>query len=468
MATLVVEAALGDLSALKTGALIGEKYKIVEELGRGGFGAVFRCTHIGTGQDVAVKILSLPGGQNDAVFKQFFLEARAAAGLGHPNTLRVFDFGQDTGGTVYLVMEVLAGRTLADELRDRLRRGEVFTELEALSIGDSVLRSLKEAHDKGLIHRDIRPQNIFLHQVHGDDPAVKVLDFGIAQSAELAARNAFLPEGQVLGTPAYLSPEQAQRLPIDRRADLYAVGVVLYELVAGTPPFAADRPEVTLQQHVADPPPPLRQRARVTLSDGFVAAVERALAKRPEDRFGDASAMRLALYGKRGRVSGSQLAVRVSSSQIPVVRVSELPIEAQLPEITVNGVTMDAASLQPRTTKKLTIPRPGVDNQFVHALPRHWPWRFWLTRLLILTALAAALAAALRIYQRRAEWEAREAAKPPLPPPSLPPPSLPKPVAPPPTPPVPVEASEPPAEVEPIIPPPPSFAPPPGKGKSRR
>ena len=245
MATLVARPVKADLTALTPGTLIGGKYKILAQIGRGGFGAVFRCQHIGTGQDVAVKVLALPGGENDVVFQRFFLEARSTAGLGHPNTLRVFDFGQDQTGACFLVMELLDGRTLADELRDRLARGEVFTEMEALAIGDAVLRSLAEAHEKGLIHRDIKPHNIFLHEVQGDDPTVKVLDFGIAHSAELAAQNALTQTGQVLGTPSYMSPEQAQGLPVDRRSDLYSVGVVLYELVTGTTPFAGNTPVST-------------------------------------------------------------------------------------------------------------------------------------------------------------------------------------------------------------------------------
>ncbi len=348
MATLVARPVKADLTALTPGTLIGGKYKILTQIGRGGFGAVFRCQHIGTGQDVAVKVLALPGGENDVVFQRFFLEARSTAGLGHPNTLRVFDFGQDQTGACFLVMELLDGRTLADELRDRLARGEVFTEMEALAIGDAVLRSLAEAHEKGLIHRDIKPHNIFLHEVQGDDSTVKVLDFGIAHSAELAAQNALTQTGQVLGTPSYMSPEQAQGLPVDRRSDLYSVGVVLYELVTGTTPFAGNTPVSTLYQHVNAPPPPLRDRARVVLSDPFIAAIERAMAKLPEDRFPDAATMRQALMGKRGHVSGSQMVVRVSSSRIPQVTVDERTVAASMPQITVNGETVDARALQPK------------------------------------------------------------------------------------------------------------------------
>jgi serine/threonine protein kinase len=390
MATLVSRPPKADLDALTPGTMVGGKYKIVKQIGRGGFGSVFRCQHIGTGQDVAVKVLALPGGENDVVFQRFFLEARSTAGLGHPNTLRVFDFGQDASGACFLVMELLDGRTLADELRERLKRNEVFTEMEALAIGDAVLRSLTEAHEKGLIHRDIKPHNIFLHEVHGDDPTVKVLDFGIAHSAELAAQTALTEAGQILGTPSYMSPEQAQGLPVDRRSDLYSVGIVLYELVTGATPFVGDTPVSTLYQHVHQLPPPLRDRARVVLSDDFVRVVERAIAKRPQDRYPDAPSMRQALMGKRGHVSGSQLVVRVSSSTIPAVVVNEPRTGQQLPQITVNGETMDAASLQPNPTRRSGLFKsPEQPTQRKGAPPPHRSNRLMLVGTVALMLVIA-------------------------------------------------------------------------------
>ncbi len=465
MATLVSRPTQANLDALTAGALIGGKYKILQQIGRGGFGAVFRCQHIGTGQDVAVKVLALPGGENDGVFQRFFLEARSTAGLGHPNTLRVFDFGQDETGACFLVMELLAGRTLADELRERAARDEVFTEMEALAISDAVLRSLAEAHDKGLIHRDIKPHNIFLHEVQGDDPTVKVLDFGIAHSAELAAQSALTQAGQVLRTPSYMSPEQVQGLPVDRRSDLYSVAVVLYEMVTGATPFAANLQDSTFHKQVHEAPAPLREKARVLLSDPFIAAIERALSKKPENRFNDAASMRQALMGKRGHVSGSQMVVRVSSTSIPQVRVDARTMEAALPQITVNGETVDAASLQPRTTRKNTVvnrppPQPPTPQQVAN--------RQLLNRLLLWGAIAVILLSfvALALSYQRQERAAEEAAEAALarhakdaPPEPATPYKAPSPA--------PASDPEPTAIPEPTIPPPPSFEgrPPRAKGK---
>ena len=472
MATLVSRPPKADLDALTPGTLIGGKYKIIKQIGRGGFGSVFRCQHIGTGQDVALKVLSLPGGENDVVFQRFFLEARSTAGLGHPNTLRVFDFGQDANGACFLVMELLDGRTLADELRDRLRRNEVFTELEALAIADAVLRSLAEAHEKGLIHRDIKPHNIFLHEVHGDDPTVKVLDFGIAHSAELAQQSALTEAGQILGTPAYMSPEQAQGLPVDRRSDLYSVGIVLYELVTGATPFAGDTPVSTLYQHVHTPPPPLRDRARVVLSDEFVIAVERAIAKRPQDRFADAASMRQALMGRRGHVSGSQMVVRVSSTTIPAVSVASVTSGGTMPEITVNGETVDAASLQPKLTRRQQLfgtSAPAHVSRTGQPAPRR------SSRLLVIGAVGVMLASAatiLVIYTRHAHDLPQNPGVTP-PPPDRPPsgdsqplPRVAPAVVPPALPRQPEPATQ--AVPDPVIPPPPTFGGRPPRGKIRR
>ena len=457
MATLLRRPPAVDLDTFAPGLLLGGKYQLVSQIGRGGFGAVFRCTHIGTGQDVAVKVLTLPPGENDAVFRRFFLEARATAGLGHPNTLRVFDFGQDTSGACYLVMELLDGRSLADEIRDRLRRGEVFTEMEALGIGDAVLRSLTEAHDKGLIHRDIKPQNVFLHQVHGDAPVVKVLDFGIAHSAELAAQNALTAAGQILGTPAYMSPEQAQGLPLDGRSDLYSVGIMLYELVAGATPFVGNTPVSTLYMHVNQEVPPLFERARTNLSPGFMQAVEKSLSKHPFERWNDAPTMRQALFGKRGRVTGSQLSVRVSSPHIPVADVTAPTITNGLPQFTVNGETVDAQSLQPKAAER--------GRRVQAAEPEASPWSQWRKPLLYVAPVA--LAAALAWMASHPSDGSEDPGTHPTPelrtpratdaPPTAQPAALPPvmPLPPAPLPQAPTPTAEPMAEPEPLIPPPP-------------
>ncbi|MSQ85050.1 MAG: serine/threonine protein kinase [Myxococcales bacterium] len=304
MATLLRRPPSFDVATIGSGLVIGGRYVVRGELGRGGFGAVFRCQHTGTGQDVAVKVLAVADAGPE-MLARFFREARVTAGLKHPNTIRVFDFGQDDNGLVFLAMELLAGHALADELRARKHAGRAFAEREACEIAIAVLRSLAEAHSVGLVHRDLKPHNIFLHQVAGDDPVVKVLDFGIAKSEG----SAMTQTGAVLGTPAYMSAEQAQSLPVDARSDLYSLAVVLWELVTGALPFSGQTPVQTLYMHAFTPLPPLGPLARERLSPPFVAVIEKALQKQPADRFADAAEMRTALATALGRTTSASVTV---------------------------------------------------------------------------------------------------------------------------------------------------------------
>lgn len=299
MATVLAELPVGFRELPERRAVIAERYEIERAIGRGGFSQVYRARHLGTGQAVALKILA-PAADADYRFsvKRFFLEARVTAGLNHPSTVRVFDFGQEDSGVVYLAMELLSGQTLREALRSREMADRTYSEAEASALIQPVLRSLAEAHAAGLVHRDLKPDNLFLHEVAGER-IVKVLDFGIAKLGAGGAHT-LSSETSVPGTPSYMAPEHALNRPVDARSDLYALGVILYELVSGTLPFKGRSDPETLYQHAFQPVPPLREAAKAPLSAGFVAVVERALAKRPEDRFVDAEAMRLALSEAEG------------------------------------------------------------------------------------------------------------------------------------------------------------------------
>lgn len=273
------------------GSVIAGKYRLEAVIGRGGFGAVYQARHAVTGQGVALKLLTRH--HDPVATTRFFQEAQATSRLSHPNTIRLYDFGEDDRGRLYLVMELLTGRTLRDTFIDTVRRRGVFTQRETVEIGVAILKSLTEAHRQGLVHRDIKPDNIFLHQVEGEDPIVKVLDFGIAKlrdsPQELTSRSA------IPGTPAFMSPEQALNRDLDGRSDLYGLGVMLFTLVSGRLPFRGEGPLQTLYMHVNQPAPDLRKAARTAVTDDFVEVVRRALEKDPERRFPDARAMRTAL-----------------------------------------------------------------------------------------------------------------------------------------------------------------------------
>jgi serine/threonine-protein kinase len=304
MATLLVDAPRSEAKGVEKGRLIAGRYRVERMIGKGAFGAVFEAQHVGTGQPVAIKVLS--GGEHDdrLALKRFFLEARVTSGLQHPNTVRVFDFGQDDSGLVYLAMELLKGETLRRHLTSRMRNGSVLSELEAVTIAIDITRSLSEAHAAGLVHRDLKPENVFLHELPGDERVVKVLDFGIVKNMNAGVTST--GQGTCIGTPAYMSPEQAQSLGVDPRSDLYSLGVILFQLVSGRLPFVAESPVQLLLQHVNAPLPNLRELAITpNLSEDYVRVVECALAKDPADRFQDAAMMRAAMHDLSGHVRAS-------------------------------------------------------------------------------------------------------------------------------------------------------------------
>jgi serine/threonine-protein kinase len=272
------------------GQVVG-KYELAQVIGKGGFGAVYRARHLATGQQVALKILART--HDEIATKRFFQEAQVSSMLKHPNTVRVFDFGQDEAGRLYLAMELLNGRSLRQAMRDRQHKEEVFSEREAAEIGVAILKSLAEAHRAGLVHRDIKPDNIFLHQIEDEDPVVKLLDFGIAKLTD--GNESITSNSAIPGTPTFMSPEHAMNGHLDGRADLYSVGILLFLMVAGRVPFRAENAIQTLYMHVHIPVPDLNQVARTPLTPGFVAIVNKALQKDPAQRFSSAREMRLAL-----------------------------------------------------------------------------------------------------------------------------------------------------------------------------
>ena len=290
MAT-VVQGVTPASAILQEGAIFAGRYRINGVLGRGGMGAVYDAQHTGTGQPVAIKTLLLDNAGDITAVRRFFQEARMTAGLQHPNTVRVFDFGQSDEGIFYLAMERLRGETLGDMQMRLDAEVRPLSQEEAGRIAIDVLRSLAEAHQAGLVHRDLKPANIFLYDIGTGERVVKVLDFGIAKSNDAHLTKT----GTSIGTPSYMSPEQVMSGIVDGRSDLYALGVILYGCVAGVLPFQADSSYSMMMKHVAEPAPDLNALHLPGITPQFAAVVQRALAKKPEDRFADAQAMRDAL-----------------------------------------------------------------------------------------------------------------------------------------------------------------------------
>jgi predicted Ser/Thr protein kinase len=300
----------GGLDSLPHGCVVGGRYRIERQIGKGGFGAVYLASHLATKQELVLKVLKPDLSEDPTQVQRFFNEARASSLLSHPNTVRVFDFGQTDVGLLYIAMERLHGKELAHALREG---GGRLSALRAVRIAIGVLKSLAEAHHAGLVHRDLKPDNVFLCRVHGEDEFVKVIDFGIAKPKDSGEQN-LTRTGFTVGTPKYMSPEQVLNKPLDGRSDLYALGVILYQCLAGEVPLVGASPMETLMAHLQQEPLDLRQRAP-DVPVALAKLVMRALRKNPWERFTDADDMREALEpspdvagGRRSGAAGQDLA----------------------------------------------------------------------------------------------------------------------------------------------------------------
>ncbi|MGX4691048.1 protein kinase domain-containing protein [Streptomyces sp. JNUCC 63] len=275
------------------GGLVGDgRYRLTHRLGRGGMAEVFAAEDVRLGRTVAVKLLRADLAEDPVSKARFTREAQSVAGLNHHAIVAVYDSGEDqVGGQAvpYIVMELVEGRTI----RDLLLTAEAPGPEQALIIVSGVLEALAYSHQHHIVHRDIKPANVIIT----DNGAVKVMDFGIARALH-GASTTMTQTGMVMGTPQYLSPEQALGKAVDHRSDLYATGCLLYELLALRPPFTGETPLSVVYQHVQDMPVPPSQVADGTCPPELDGLVMRSLAKEPDDRFQTAEEMRgLIQYG---------------------------------------------------------------------------------------------------------------------------------------------------------------------------
>jgi serine/threonine-protein kinase len=260
-------------------------YVILDLVGIGGMGRVYRAEQTNLGRTVAVKIIHphLVGEENAAA--RFITEARAASRLNHPNSVAVIDFGKTEDGQLYLVMEFLRGKDLA---RVQYEEGPLSFR-RIVSILRQMLAALSEAHHLGIIHRDLKPENVILEPVRTGGDFVKVVDFGLAKMRAEAQAPSITSPGIVCGTPEYMSPEQGRGDPLDARSDLYAVGVIFYQLLTGRLPFEAESPTQVVLMHITEPPPDPRATAPERMIPSLLADVcLMSLAKDPAHRFGNA------------------------------------------------------------------------------------------------------------------------------------------------------------------------------------
>ena len=273
------ELSFGDVGE---GSILAERYRLGSVVGAGAFGAVYRATHLELDTPVAVKLLLSAVETGEEAVTRFRREGISACRVKHPNAVQVFDFGVAPNGTAYLVMEMLEGRSLQDELE----LYEATTPKRCAQLLLPVCDVLGMAHEQGIIHRDIKPSNIFISETPQGE-VVKVLDFGIAKIAgsDAMAKSLTLA-GTILGTPVFMAPERFQGLPYDGRSDVYSVGVMLYELLEGRLPFpSATDAMVVAMAHINDPPPPLSRchpDVRLEMQGVLQAALEKHPDRRPD------------------------------------------------------------------------------------------------------------------------------------------------------------------------------------------
>jgi serine/threonine-protein kinase len=316
------------------GRLVGGRYRIVGALGRGGMGTVYRAVHTEMSREVAIKMLRPELCVAEEAVRRFEREAEAASKLDHVGCVRVFDFGRvtDVDGGLFLVMELLVGETLAQRLAGA--PGKRIAPRTAVHLSVQLCDALAHAHALGIVHRDLKPENVMLVSGdHGERDHVKVLDFGIARVRGGDGR-AITESGTVFGTPAYLSPEQALGERADERADVYAIGVMTFEMLAGARPFTGESTSELLAAHLTKDPPRMRGVApEAGISEELETIVARALAKRRDDRWQRASDLGAALTGARAHDPDSPtgaLAVGASGSPpIPLpLATAPLPVPA--------------------------------------------------------------------------------------------------------------------------------------------
>lgn len=354
--TISANASSGQEIVIASGSMVSEKYKVGSLIGKGGMGAVYRAQQVLLGKDFALKVLDLHN-PSDTTVRRFHQEARTTAQLQHPNLVEVRDFGVLGVNTPYLVMDLVEGETLSQTLK----KCGALTVDYALALGVQVAFGLMYAHDKGVVHRDIKPANIML--LHPDkvpaEGTIKILDFGIAKltQSEGGEIQSLTQTGEVFGSPLYMSPEQCKGTSVDRRADIYSLGCVLFECLTGSPPFYGDTAMATMLKRLSEDPPTLREGS---LGREFSPELERVIRKmlavNPDDR-----------YQEMGSLIKDLMALQKPENNISI---SAPKLKARLPKLKVDreqvllmlGIAIMASIGTAIIDRFILFPAPKVEN----------------------------------------------------------------------------------------------------------
>ena len=361
------------------GLTLDDKYRIESRLGVGGMGTVYRARHLLIDRAVAIKVLSQRFVEDDAAQMRFRREAKAAGRLQHPNAVAVTDFGQTTDGYIYIVMELLEGRTL----RQILAKEAPLDIARSVALMLQIAAAVGAAHEAGIIHRDLKPANIFIVQSPEMPAIVKVLDFGIAKLAtetlEEEEARTLTQVGAMIGTPRYMSPEQCDGAELTTAADVYSLGVILYEMLTGIVPFSGSTPLAIAMKHTSESPRPPRE-VIPTIPEPLERIVLHALEKAPADRPADATEFRRELLAT-AELLGFEHAAITTAPGIEVLR--DLGTESPSGRLIVDlarlrenrAATSGASELtvisQSRPTAQIGRDSTGAANvQTDHSFPR--------------------------------------------------------------------------------------------------
>ena len=333
------------------GKVISGKYHLVKQIGAGGMGAVYEAKHTAVERTVAVKFLKADLADNEEALTRFDREAKAAGRIDHDNICEVFDYGVDEGSP-YIVMPLLRGQPL-----DRVIDQEAPMPIErSCDIALQTLSALAAAHEIGLVHRDLKPENIFLTTIGDRDDFVKVLDFGISKTLSVPGQTSnastLTSQGTILGTPYYMAPEQARAKAIDGRIDIYAMGVILYEMVTGERPIKGqDIHDILANIFFTPITPP--SNLREDLPPELDALIQKAMSRDPDDRFQNAQEMRLEIASIVGRVSSPSLQVAVNRGGRPKSSSGRLSESIVTPDPAVN--TMHSRDIKKQGRMRLLL-----------------------------------------------------------------------------------------------------------------
>jgi eukaryotic-like serine/threonine-protein kinase len=374
--------------------LIGEtlagKYSIEKLIKHGGMGSVFVGKHVLMDKTVAIKVLRPSLALDNDVVARFSREAKAASRISHPHAVSVTDFGEDEKGVVFLVMEYLDGLTLKEVIK---AEGPMALD-RAVEIIRQVAGALDAAHEQGVVHRDLKSDNVMLSQTNGGDWA-KVLDFGIAKIQTDGVRDIDITAPNlVIGTPQYMSPEQChQSGPLDARSDIYSLGVIIFEMLAGRVPFTGESPTVIMMKQVQDDPPSISE-SRPDLPVAVGAVLDRALAKKPSDRFRSAGELSAAFTEAAIATSPAapEAAVIAAPTTVPIAPVATLPDRDEITMVRPTNDDDEATIVRPREEPLRHEPPPApLLRPEQAAIAGMNPWRIIVPAAIVLIVVFAAV-----------------------------------------------------------------------------